>query len=228
MKTERQRKRNAFMFMIFAALFLFLGTFLVLNSLRIRQDMIPVEGRIASIDVASNDRTTVMIEYIFNGTTYSFRSSTFSSTMRVGDASTVYIDPNNPSVYHQSDLFLFILVPGILAVVFGGIGIFTYLPFIKAKKRHRTLMQNGSKRRAIITSLSTNQSVTMNKMYKSHLTCKIVDAYTEEETIYKSKSFWAPKDFRVETGVSTVDVWIDPNDKFNYHVDTSSLFNKSM
>lgn len=213
-------------FMALAIISISLTVLLVSRLLWIRSEMHTIESTITSI-ARDGDSHIVMINYRYEGRSYTVRYNTYYASMRVGDKVTIYVNPENPAKYYQANLFTHVFLPGVFAFAFGVVGIPMFISSHKTSRIKSKLMSSGRKILGTVTDIKTNHgtSITIggSRHFKNHITCSIIDDFTGIEKVYKSRGFWKPSNFDVKLGLSTVDIWIDSQDQENYFVDTDSI-----
>lgn len=206
--------------------------FLAIRLNWIKNEMVPVESTIVSITRYGEDDHIVMIEYTYDSVLYSGKYNIYTSDMREGDTIMIYVNPENPSKFYSANTFLYIILPGIFAVVFAAIGFPLFIYAFKINKIKKSMIQNGRKKIGVITEVKTNYNYTMSKgrhrSYRSHIIVSVIDDYTQQEVKYKSRGFWSPSDLGVQLGVTEIDVWVDRDNKNVYYVDTDKILNKSI
>lgn len=197
----------------------------------IKQEMIETESEIISIERYGDDNNEVMISYVYENMTYTAKSSFYSSSMRIGDYITIYIDPTNPAKIYQVDRFFYTFFPGIFAFVFLAIGTPTFLHAFKTSRLRKRLMENGKKVIGTIVEVHTNYRSTMtinNRRYhKTTITCRLDEDYSLIERTFKSR-FWTPQEMLIQPNESDVDIWVDTENPNIYFVDTDNIRNKSV
>ncbi|TVP86617.1 MAG: DUF3592 domain-containing protein [Acholeplasmataceae bacterium] len=228
MSTNKHLSVFTNVFMILAVLLISLTIFLVSRMLWIKSEMHAIDSTIVSITRGlGRSSHTVMISYNYEGQSYTVQYNTYSASMRVGDNITIYIDPDNPDQYYQPNLLTHVLIPGIFALAFGAVGFPMFFSSRKTKKIKNSLMTSGRKMVGTITDLKTNHTTSITvggrRLFKNHITCRVIDDFSGSEKTYKSRGFWRSSDFNLNIGVSTVDVWVDRQDKEKYFVDFDSI-----
>ena len=202
---------------------------LTARMLWIQQEMDAVESHIVSITRerrSNGDRHTVMIRYVYDGQSHTVRYNTYYATMKVGDPITIYVDPEQPSRYYQPNVFTHVIMPGIFAVTLTAVGLPFYIVSRKNKKAHSALVGKGKKETAVITEVHTRKmTITINgRPHRSkQIVCQVTDEDFGLSKTYTSRRFLSPLYDSIQEGTSTVDVWIDRQDKENYFVDTDSI-----
>lgn len=214
-------------FMLISIVSLGLLFYLSTRMIMIKNTMLKTEGTINSIVYFGENTPTVIISYVYDDIVYTAQSTIYSSSMREGDLITIYIDPTQPHIYYQPNIVTHTIMPLIFALTFGGIGFSGFIVGILHRKKKIQLMNSGKKIVAVITEFKLNMNYVMTtgrqRQYRSHIFCKVINEFTEEEIIYKSHGFWSSTNRDVTLGVSTIDIWIDPENPKRYMMDLHSI-----
>jgi hypothetical protein len=227
MNNNRSLSILSFVFMFVSMVMVILLIFLINRMSWITEEMLKIDSTIVSISGQGSDNPIVTIEYVYEGISYTVRYNTYSSSMREGDIVTIYIDPEYPTIYYQPSIFSYYILPGMMALVFGAVGFPLFFSSRKRNNLKKRLLESGTKIVGKIVDVKTNFHYTMNvgrhRYFRTHITCSIVDEFSDEETLYKSLGFWGPADLDVELGVSVADIWIDRQHPQIYYVDHESI-----
>ncbi len=161
----------------------------------------------------------VYVQYEVDGKVYDRELNYYSSGMYTGQTIEIMYNPENPAEIRSGNSLLMLLILCGMGVVFAAIGVpFTAIS-IKggAKKR---LKANGERVTGTITDVITITNVTINGSHPYKAECEVIDQFTGEKYLYSSKQVM--NDITYMVG-STVDVYVDPNDKSKYYVDLESV-----
>lgn len=174
-------------------------------------------------DSNGNDRIfyVTKLSYQVEGQTY---SAIINQKVKYhqGQMIPVYYNPENPaeSTIQTNDpiMLLFILVPLAFALV-GGVGLFKQIRLFRLKKQ---VVSDGFKIIATNLSVHTVTNVRINRRHPFVITCEHIKdgvVYEFESEYFQSN----PKHRLLDFGITTLEVYIDPDNYKNYYVDISSL-----
>ena len=175
------------------------------------QDMIPVEGAIASWD---GDHP--VIAYTVDGQEYVSRINvSYNPHWPVGSPYRLMVDPAHP--VRATDYFLVLMasVFGAVAIVTLGIGLAVWFLMGRGERRREELLQYGLRTTAVVTELRQNRSVQVNNRHPWVAVATCTHPSTREEMTIKSHMLWHP----VIAEGDRVDVAFDPMDERRYAMD---------
>lgn len=166
-------------------------------------------------------RHDVFIEYEVDGKTYNRELNNYSSSMYEGKEIEVMYNPDNPADARADDGFAWVIL-AIMGLVFGVIGGGLFFTSVIAGGKRKKLMANGERVTGTITDVITVTNVRINGRHPYKAEVEVIDHLTGEKYLYSSKQ--VINDISYMIG-STVDVYVDTNDKSKYYVDLDSVTN---
>lgn len=224
-KTKQHSASTIFLIFGIAGVGMFLlGTYLLTQGVRTKQNADPVSALITEIDSHRNadgdTQHTVYICYTYNGKTYdNVRLNSWTSGMKKGKTITVYCtpeypgSPDIPSVdFFMSALLLF------MAIIFSLVGFGNIISQSKRNKRQQNIYENGIRIQAKVDAIELDYSLTVNGMHPFIIHCTYKDESTNEMHEFVSSQFWEDPEMVFPLD-SEIDVYVDPNDYSNYYVD---------
>ena len=162
----------------------------------------------------------VYVQYEVNGNTYNVELNGGNGSMHEGNTLIVYYDPANPRDVRSSTsggggafAMVFAFLISVLGAVFG------LKPAIKSAKRKK-LRETGAQATALITNITLDKSIKVNKRYPNKAECEVVDPVTGEKYLYSSEGYM--NDISHLLG-ELVTVYYDPYDRSKYYVDLESV-----
>ncbi len=164
-------------------------------------------------------RHNVYIEYEVDGKVYNRELNYYTSSMYEGKEIEVMYNPNNPADVRAYENIAFIIL-AFMGLVFGAVGGGMFFANVAAGGKRKKLMENGEPVTGTITDIITVTNVRINGRHPFKAEVEVIDPYTSEKYLYSSKQ--VINDISYMVG-STVDVYVDPNDKSKYYVDLDSV-----
>ncbi len=159
------------------------------------------------------------------GLEHTFTSSTSSNppSYRVGDKVELLYDPQKPeqpSINTWIDLYIGVLVLGILGGLFVLIPAFVLYGMSRRQQKISWLKENGKLIEAKVNEVSLNQHYKVNGQSPYIIVAQWEDAATNTVQVFQSDNIWFDPTQYVK---DTIQVWIDPNDLKSYYVKTDFL-----
>lgn len=167
-------------------------------------------------------RTThhdVYVEYRVDRQVYNGMLDYYSSSMYVGKEIEVMYNPNNPADIRGSSNFTWIIL-ALIGLIFAAVGGGIFFANVTAGGKCKKLMENGDRVTGTITNVITVTNVRINHRHPFKAEVEVIDPYTGEKYLYSSKQVL--DDIYYMVG-STVDVYVDRDDKSKYYVDLDSV-----
>lgn len=171
---------------------------------------------------SGDDRTThhdVYVEYRVDRQVYNGMLNTYTSSMYEGKEIEVMYDPENPGNVRVSNYIAPIILI-FMGLIFGGVGGGLFFANVAASGKRKKLLENGDRVTGTITNVITVTNVRINGRHPFKAEVEVVDPYTSEKYLYSSKQIM--DDIYYMVG-STVDVYVDRDDKSKYYVDLDSV-----
>jgi len=171
---------------------------------------------------SGDDRTThhdVYVEYRVDRQVYNCMLNTYNSSMYEGKEIEVMYNPDAPGDVRVNDYTAPIILV-FMGLIFGGIGGGMFFANVAAGGKRKKLMENGDRVIGTITNVITVTNVRINGRHPFKAEVEVIDPYTSEKYLYSSKQIM--DDIYYMVG-STVDVYVDRDDKSKYYVDLDSV-----
>lgn len=171
---------------------------------------------------SGDNRTThhdVYVEYRVDRQVYNGMLDYYSSSMYVGKEIEVMYNPNNPADIRGSSNFTWIIL-AFMGLIFGAVGGGIFFTNVTAGGKCKKLMENGDRVTGTITNVIAVTNVRINHRHPFKAEVEVIDPYTGEKYLYSSKQVL--DDIYYMVG-STVDVYVDRDDKSKYYVDLDSV-----
>lgn len=171
---------------------------------------------------SGDDRTThhdVYVEYRVDRQVYNCMLNTYTSSMYEGKEIEVMYDPANPGDVRVND-YIAPIILAFMGLVFGGVGGGMFFSNVAASVKRKKLLENGDKVTGTITNVITVTNVRINHRHPYKAEVEVNDPFTGERYLYSSKQVM--DDIYYMVG-STVDVYVDRDDKSKYYVDLDSV-----
>lgn len=159
------------------------------------------------------------------GNARTFSSSTYSNpaSYAVGDRVDVLYDPLKPdsaSINSWIDLYIGVLVLGIIGGLFVLIpGLILYF-FYRRQKKILWLKENGKLVTAQVSSIVLNTNFKVNGRSPFVINAQWQDTATNTMCVFQSENIWFDPTQYVK---GTVEVMVDPNDNKSYYMKTDFL-----
>ena len=171
---------------------------------------------------SGDDRTThhdVYVEYRVDRQVYNCMLNTYTSSMYEGKKIEVMYDPENPGDVRVSNYIAPIILV-FMGLIFGGIGGGMFFANVAASGKRKKLLENGDRVTGTIINVITVTNVRINHRHPYKAEVEVSDPFTGERYLYSSKQVM--DDIHYMVG-STVDVYVDRDDKSKYYVDLDSV-----
>lgn len=171
---------------------------------------------------SGDDRTThydVYVEYRVDRQVYNGILNTYTSSMYEGKEIEVMYDPAKPTDVRVKD-YIAPIILAIMGLVFGGVGGGMFFANVAASGKRKRLLENGDRVTGTITNVITVMNVRINNRHPYKAEVEVNDPFTGEKYLYSSKQVL--DDIYYMVG-STVDVYVDRDDKSKYYVDLDSV-----
>ncbi len=167
----------------------------------------------------SRTEHNVFVTYEVDGKTYDRELGYYSTGMYEGKEIEIMYAPGDPGNIHFPSIFPYLIL-GIMGVVFGAIGGGLFFSGINKSLKRKNLIKTGEVLTGTITNVVTVTNVRINGRHPYKVECEVVDQITGEKYLYSSESIM--NDMSCFIG-SSIDVYVDPNDKSKYYMDILSL-----
>ncbi len=164
-------------------------------------------------------RHDVFIEYEVDGKTYNRELNYYTSSMYEGKEIEVMYNPDNPADARADENIASIILV-FMGLIFGSVGGGLFFANVFAGSKRKKLMANGDRVTGTITDIITVTNVRINGRHPYKAECEVIDYLTGEKYLYSSKQ--VINDISYMVG-STVDVYVDRDDKSKYYVDLDSV-----
>lgn len=177
-------------------------------------------GEIAEFVSDGEGNQHPIVRYNADGKEYRVRLNSYSSSMRVGDAYTMYYVPDAPHQAREKTFLggtMFLCIGGVF-FLFGAVGLGVYTWRVGGKRR---LKENGDAVTARITAVVCAENVTVNGRTPYYLFCETGAVPALAGKRLKSRYVYKPLPQSL-VGTS-VRVYFDPKKPTRYLVDTDSL-----
>lgn len=171
---------------------------------------------------SGDDRTThhdVYVEYRVGRQVYESMLDYYSASMHVGKEIEVMYNPADPDDIRGSKNFSWLIL-ALIGLIFSGVGGGIFFANVAASINHKKLLENGDRVTGTITNVITVTNVRINHRHPFKAEVEVIDPYTGEKYLYSSKQVM--DDIYYMVG-STVDVYVDHDDKSMYYVDLDSV-----
>lgn len=162
----------------------------------------------------------VYVKYTVDGKTYEKLLNYYTSSMSVGDEVEVFYRPEAPGEIRGEGASIIFIVFAIIGLVFAAIGGSFVAVNVKNAKKRKKLLESGERVTGTIIDIETVTNVRINGRNPYKAVVEVVDYITGEKYLYSSEQVL--KDLTYMVG-SSVDVYVEQNDKSKYYVDLSSV-----
>jgi len=205
---------------ILGLFFIASGIYLFVDEASFRKSAIETEGIITRIEAyrsRGETRYRVFVAYTVGSERYESRLGDMSAEMKEGQPIRIYYSPSNPNrITHAGSIFLLLKVP-LFGVPFFLVGFISLYKQRKRRKLKEALLTNGHRVMAdiseITNDIATIGTITFKGSY--YVICKWTDKAGKDH-FFKSNRIWEYP--RLE-GITTIIVYLDPNDYSKYYVD---------
>lgn len=170
-------------------------------------------------DIRNN---TACVRFTAGDTEYEADLGEYSSGMYVGKTVSIYYDPENPAKVSTCSMLIPAVFMGIGGLFFA-VGLAFCVSVAVSAGRRRSLMENGEAILAVVAEVIVNTRVMINGIHPYKAICETTDAFSGEKRRYSSDN--VTTDISELVG-SQVTVFVDRNNKDNYHVDVEELVGK--
>ena len=205
-------------------IFFTIGSWLSVSSIQFKQEAVKIDAMVTNIDTyttgTGDDKSThhnVYVEYDFEGTPYSAMLNSYSSSMKVGKTTEVYVKADNPSNPRSIGTELFL---GVLFTIIGGIatiiGIILIIKLLKTIKQNKEVIQNGRQITATVETYEYDETTTINGRHPIIYICSYNGMRFESSSIFTKQPL-------LDIG-DTVTVFVDYNDISKYFVDVQHKY----
>ncbi len=164
-------------------------------------------------------RHNVFVEYEVDGKTYNRELNYYTSSMYEGKEIEVMYNPDNPADIRGGGTGIAMVILCIMGLIFGAIGGGLFFTNVAAGGKRKKLMENGDRVTGTITNVITVMNVRINGRHPFKAEIEVIDPYTGEKYLYSSKQVMNDINYMIG---STVDVYVDRNNKSKYYVDLDS------
>ncbi len=165
----------------------------------------------------------VIVKYEVDGREYSGRLDRYSSNMHIGDEVTIYYNRANPSYFRsdQSDIFwIFFLFSGIFSVIGGGL----LISYIISKRKKKKIENYHFMIRAHIEEVNYDTSISYNGRHPYRVYASYTNSADNKLYTYVSEPIFQNIRPLIEGNkITTVPVYVDPNNYAHYIVDLSEI-----
>ncbi|HOM02353.1 MAG TPA: DUF3592 domain-containing protein [Acetivibrio sp.] len=226
-------KKNAIWILgiIFAAVGLIptiIGVILGINHFNFLKSAVKTTAVITKIDSYRDfdgDRHyNVQIKYFVEGEEYYDTLGYYSSGMREGKEITVYYDPDNPENVQSTGSMISDIVLVVIGLIFTAIGVSFIISQVNKSRLRERLMATGQLVYADINEVILNKNYTVNGKHPYIITCSWKDPYTGLFYFFNSDNIWFdPEPIIKENGITTLPVYIDPENPKKYFVSTEDV-----
>lgn len=163
----------------------------------------------------------VYVEYEVDGKTYETLLNYYDSSMFVGQEIEVFYHPEAPGDVRAESFFapVFLVLFGLVFGIIGGAFVVS-----NARKiaKHKQLLETGERVTGTITNIDVVTTIEINGCHPYKAVVEVDDYMTGEKYLYSSEQVM--DDIYYLVG-SSVDVYVDRNDKSKYYVDLDSAVN---
>ena len=165
-----------------------------------------IDGIISSVDT---NKERIEVKYLLNDKYVFNKINYYSSKLDVGDEIDLYL---NQEKLYAGEFEFVSLITIFLSLIFGSIGIISFIVLKKADKNREICLRDGSKKKVTVTKfIRTNYNNGINRSYR------MIIFHNNKK--YKSEYFNVPKKYKeFENGI--VDIYLLENGK--YYIDINS------
>ncbi len=161
----------------------------------------------------------VYIKYEVDGQQYERELNYYRSSMYTGQTIEIMYNPEKPGEIRAGNSLVMLLIICGMGAVFTAVGVPFLVSSIKGGSKKR-LKTSGERVSGTITNVITLTNIRINGRNPYKAECEVVDYLTGEKYLYSSNQVIDDISYMVG---STVDVYVDPNDKSKYYVDLESV-----
>lgn len=211
-------------FFIVGFVFLGAGTLMLVHENEFKKTAVETSATITDIqsysDTNGDIQYDVYIAFDVDGKRYSGRLNAYSSSMDVGEAVSIYYDPDNPNEFMYGSatvgFIIFIALGGLFSLV--GLGI--VISSIMKKKKKKRLLSSNVIIQANIVSFDYDRSISVNHRHPFMLIASAISPYDGMTYNFKSEPIWNDLGPILEQyNIKTVPVYVNPQNYKEYHVD---------
>lgn len=175
-------------------------------------------------DTDGNIHGTIWVSYTADGCEYKAKLNAYSSDFYEGREVKIYYDKDNPTVIGMKSLDLLVLIfpgLGLIFLLIGATGIGVKL---NAKRRENKLKLYGQRVYAVFVQTNLNTSYSVNGRHPYNIICEWSNPEDGKKYLLKSKNLWFdPQRTIDERNIKTFTVYMNPQNKRKYFVDTDIL-----
>ena len=231
MKVGNQYLRHMWFLFVGIGIFFVIVGIVVFFFLRTpKENRIYVTGTITQIDRYDEDNDgeyeyDVYVKYRVNGTTMENKLNYYSRSMKKGKTIKIYYDLEDPTkISSDSGDSLVLIIPEIVGLVFFIVGVAGIYSSNKKKWKQKQLMETGNPIYATIKDVKLNNELIVKGASPYNIYCEWINPKDNSECIFKSENIWKnPIPILQQKNITTLKVFVDPNDKDFYIVDLSQI-----
>lgn len=210
-------------FIIIGAVFCLISIIGLNHNNNFKSNSVKLTATITGID-RHMDNHDVYVTYNFEGQEFKEPLHFYSSGMRVGQETTIYVDPKSPNRIQSKGMSILWIFFFSMGAVFLVSGIIIFLLIKKKKRLKKKLLEDGTKVYAEISEVTINGSYTVNGTNPFIIICKWVDPLTGLFYFYKSENMWFnPEPILRDRNIKQLPVYIDRENPKNYVVSLEEL-----
>lgn len=208
---------------LFCVILLIASLIFAFYDYKLKLKAITIEALITEIDYSNSNIAT--ISYVVDGETYTKKISV-SSSLATGDYTKITYDMYNPSHFINNQYYVYIYL-GCLVLSF--ILMFIFVPkacnFVSRDVFRSKVRKNGYVIDATISEVIVDNTFKMIKgSYPYKVRAKFLNKANNMEYVYESDSVYINlADIISKYRMTTVKVYLDKTNTYNYYVDLSSL-----
>ncbi|MEJ0056252.1 MAG: DUF3592 domain-containing protein [Bacteroidota bacterium] len=173
-----------------------------------------------------DDTSYPLVNFDYQGKSYSFGSSYKGDDIHEGDAVTIIFPPNEPQHAEIDSFFSMWFLPvflSIFGVCFGGVGVYGITREIKKRNaKNELFIQQRGKKLSLPFILGRNMSYSVNKVHPYIIKSTWTDPISNIKYDFTSENLWQDPSPAVSEK-KHMDVYIDESDPRRYYMDVTFL-----
>lgn len=205
-------------FFLLTALILFgISIVLTVSTKRFIENAEMTTAIITKFGDRGNNSTSATLSYEVNKSLYETTIHEYSSSWNVGEPLIIYYDPSNPHRIKTKSMMYFIpIILGSVGLVFAIAMIVLEVIKRRAMNKKERLLSEGRKVYAVITDISINHLIRVNRKHPYKAKASYEDDYSGVIYHFESENFWEES---IVTIGQEVPVYINPKNPKDYYMD---------
>lgn len=182
------------------------------------------KNKIDTVGVITDTGNGTTVSYSVEGEEHESSLSGYSSSFHVGDEIQIYYDKDDVSKIGSKSLdLLFLILPGI-GSIFLLIGLIGLTVVLHKKKKEKKLKENGELVDAVYLETVMNRKFRVNGRCPYNIIVQWNNSQDGKTYLLRSNSIWFnPENIIKERNIKTFPVYVNPNNKKQYVIDTDIL-----